>query len=72
MAQTHQPPDDSLIKSGHQAAKCGKAGELSEIAENLKQIVPRKTKRALELAQEKRLLCMAHSCSPSRTGFQPH
>ena len=53
MAQTHQPPDDSLIKSGHQAAKCGKAGELSEIAENLKQIVPRKTKRALELAQEK-------------------
>ena len=53
LAQTHQPPDDSLIKSGHQAAKCGKAGELPEIAENLKQIVPRKTKRVLELAQQK-------------------
>ena len=53
VAQTHQLPDESLIKSGHQSAKCGNAGELSEIAENLKQIVPRKTQRALELAQEK-------------------
>ena len=53
VAQTHQLPDESLIKSGRQAAKCGKAGELSEIAENLKQIFPRKTKRALVLAQEK-------------------
>ena len=53
VAQTHQLPDESLIKSGSQAVKCGKAEELSEIAENLKQIVPRKTKWALELAQEK-------------------
>ena len=53
VAQTHQLPDESLIKSGRQAVKCGKAEELSEIAENLKQIAPRKTKRALELAQEK-------------------
>ena len=76
MAQTHQLPDESLIKSGRQAVKCGKAEELSEIAENLKQsgrqaikcgkaedlseiaeilkqIAPLKTKRALDLAQEK-------------------
>ena len=55
VAQTHQLPDESLIKSGRQAVmiKHRKAEELSEIAENLKQIVPRKTKRALKLAQEK-------------------
>ena len=53
VAQTHQLPDESLIESGRQAVKRGKAEELSGIAANLKQIVPRKTKRALELAQEK-------------------
>ena len=53
VAQTHQLPDESLIKSGHQAAKCGRAEELLKIAENLKQIVPRKTKQALKLAKEK-------------------
>ncbi|PFX13801.1 putative trafficking protein particle complex subunit 2 [Stylophora pistillata] len=53
MAQTHQQPDESLIASGRQAVKDGKAEELSEIADNLKQIASRKTKRALELAQEK-------------------
>ncbi|PFX32794.1 RNA-directed DNA polymerase from mobile element jockey [Stylophora pistillata] len=53
MAQTHQLPDECLIASGRQAVKHGKAEELSEIADNLKQIVSRKTKRALELAQEK-------------------
>ena len=52
VAQTHQLPDESLIKSEHQAVKHGKAEELSEIAENLKQIVP-KTKQALKLLQEK-------------------
>ena len=53
VAQTHQLPDEFLIESGRQAVKRGKAEELSGIAANLKQIVPRKTKRALELAQEK-------------------
>ena len=53
MAQTHQLPDESLIESGHLAVKRGRAEELSGTAENLKQIVPRKTKRALDLAQEK-------------------
>ena len=53
VAQTHQLPDETRVKSGRQAVKCGKAEDLSEIAENLKQIVPRKIKRALELAQEK-------------------
>ena len=53
MAQTHQLPDESLIESGRKAVKRGKAEELSGIAENLKQIAPRKIKRALELAQEK-------------------
>ena len=40
VAQIHQLPDESLIKSGCQTTKCGKAEELSEIAENLKQIGP--------------------------------
>ena len=53
VAQTHQLPDESLIESGRKAVKRGKAEELSGIAENLKEIVPRKIKRALELAQEK-------------------
>ena len=53
VAQTHQLPDESIIESGRQAVKREKSEEFSEIAENLKQIVPRKTKRALELAQEK-------------------
>ena len=53
VSQTHQLPDESIIKSGRQAVKHGKAQDLSEIAENLSEIVPRKTKRALKLAQEK-------------------
>lgn len=53
MAQTHQLPDESLIASGRQAVKHGKAEELSEIADNLKQIVSWKTKQPLELVQEK-------------------
>ena len=53
VAQTHQLPDESLIESGRLAVKRGRAEELSGTAENLKQIVPRKTKRALDLAQEK-------------------
>ncbi|PFX20828.1 hypothetical protein AWC38_SpisGene14690 [Stylophora pistillata] len=43
----------SSIHAGRQVVKRGKGEELSEIADNLKQIVSRKTKRALELAQEK-------------------
>ena len=38
VALTYQLPDESLIKSGQQAVKRGKAEELPEIAENLKQI----------------------------------
>ena len=53
VTQTHQLPDESLIKSRRQALKRGTAEELSEIAENLKEIAPRKTKRALKLAKEK-------------------
>ena len=41
------------MKSAPQAVKRGKGEELYEVAENLKQIVPRKTKRAIELAREK-------------------
>ncbi|XP_044180752.1 uncharacterized protein LOC122961935 [Acropora millepora] len=53
VAQTHQLPNESLIESGRLAVKRGRAEELSGTAENLKQIVPRKTKRALDLVQEK-------------------
>ena len=47
VAQTHQLPDESLIESGRKAVKRGKAEELSGIAENLKQIAPRKKKAPL-------------------------
>ena len=53
MNQSHQLPEDSLVNSHHQAAKSEKAKELTDIGDNLKQIAPRKTQRALELAQEK-------------------
>ena len=53
VAQTHQLPDESLIKCRRQAVEYGNAEELSEIAENLTQIAPQKTKQALELAKEK-------------------
>ena len=53
MNQSHQLPEDSLVNSLHQAAKSEKAKELTNIVDNLKQIVPRKTQRALDLAQEK-------------------
>ena len=53
MNQSHQLPEDSLVNSLHQAAKSKKAKECTHIVDNLKQIVPRKTQRALDLAQEK-------------------
>ena len=72
VAQTHQVPDKFIIKSGCQAVKHGKAEELSEIAENLKQIIcSMEDQASSKISARKRLLCMAHSSSPSRTGFQP-
>ena len=53
MNQSHQLPKDSLVNSLHNAAQSQKAKELTDTVENLKQIVPRKTQRVLELAQEK-------------------
>ena len=41
------------MNSLHQAAKSEKAKELTDTVENLRKIVPRKTQRAPELAQEK-------------------
>ena len=52
MNQSHQLPDDSLVNSLHQVVKSEKAKELTDTLENLKQIAPRKTQRALDLAQE--------------------
>ena len=47
VAQTHELPVESLVKYGRYAARSGKAEEHLETAENLKQIVPRKTKTSL-------------------------
>ena len=53
MSQSHQLPEDSLVNSLHQATKAEKSKELTDTAEGLKNIAPRKTQRALKLAQEK-------------------
>ena len=53
MNQSHQLPEDSLVNSLHQATKAEKSKELTDTAEGLKNIAPRKTQRALKLAQEK-------------------
>jgi hypothetical protein len=51
--QSHQLPEDSVVNSLCHAAKNEKAKELTDAVESLKQSAPRKTQRALELAQEK-------------------
>ena len=52
-SQTHQLPDESLVKSAQQAVKCGRAEDLKDMAERIREIAPRKTKRTLDLAAEK-------------------
>lgn len=53
VSQVHQLPGDSLIKSAQQAVKNERVKRSNEMAERLKEVVPQKTKRALDLAMEK-------------------
>lgn len=53
VSQTHQLPDESLIKSAQQAVKSERAEEHKDTAERIRERAPPKTKRALDLAAEK-------------------
>ena len=52
-SQSHQLPDDSLIKSAQQAVRSERLKELEDRAERTKEIARQKTQRALNLASEK-------------------
>ena len=53
VAQVHQLPEDSLIRSEQQEVKADRAKNLEKRAERLKEVAPQKTQRALDLATEK-------------------
>ena len=53
VAQVHQLPEDSLIRSVKQEVKAERAKNLEKRAERLKEVAPQKTRRALDLATEK-------------------
>ena len=53
VAQVHQLPEDSLIRSVQQEVKAERAKNLEKRAERLKEGAPQKTRRALDLATEK-------------------
>ena len=53
VSQVHQLPEDSLIRSAHQEVRAERAKTLEKRAEILKEVVPQKTLRALDLDTEK-------------------
>ena len=53
VAQVHQLPEDSLIRSVQQEVKAERAKNLEKRAERLKEVAPQKTRRALDLATGK-------------------
>ena len=53
VAQVHQLPEDSLIRSVQQEVKAERAKNLEKRTERLKEVAPQKTRRALDLATEK-------------------
>ena len=52
-SQAHQLPDEALVKSAQNVTRSERIKELEERAEQIKQVAPQKTRRALELATEK-------------------
>ena len=52
-SQSHQLPEDSLVKSAQQAVTSERLKGLEDRAERIKEMAPQKTKRALDLAAEK-------------------
>ena len=52
-SQSHEQPEDSLVKSAQQAVTRERSKELVDRTERIKEMAPCKTKRALNLAAEK-------------------
>ena len=53
VSQSHQLPEDSLTKLAEQEVRSERSKELEHRAERIKEMAPRKTQRALDLATEK-------------------
>ena len=53
VAQSHQMPDDSLVKPLQQAMRSERAMALQDRAEHIRGVAPQKVQRALDLAAEK-------------------
>ena len=53
VSQSHQLPEDSLTKLAQQEVRSERSKELEHRAERIKEMAPRKTQRALDLATEK-------------------
>lgn len=53
VSQSHQLREDSLVKSAQQAVRSERLQELEERENAIKEMAPKKTKRALYLATEK-------------------
>ena len=53
VSQSHQLPEDSLTKLAQQQVRSERSKELQHRAERIKEMTPRKTQRALDLATEK-------------------
>ena len=53
VAQSHQMPDDSLVKPLQQAVRSGRAKALQDRAVHIREVAPQKVQRALDLAAEK-------------------
>ena len=53
VSQSHQLPEDSLTKLAQQEVRSERSKELEHRAERIKEMAPRKTQQALDLAAEK-------------------
>ena len=56
VSQVYQLPEESLIRSAPQEVRAARAKNLEKRAERPKEVPPQKTRRALDLATEKRLV----------------
>ena len=69
VSQTHQLPDESLIRSAQQAVKSETAEELKDTAERIRESAPPKTKQVLDLATEKGSSIWLTVLPPREIGF---
>ena len=53
VAQSHQMPDDSLVKPLQQALRSERAKALQDRAAHIREVAPQKVQRTLDLAAEK-------------------